>query len=68
MKNFTHTGKLIGCDTRTDGIKGQTIKLRRTKYFWVSDSKVKYSILDGYPTGSDYPMWKLDLLTINPIA
>lgn len=65
MKNFTHTGKLIGCDSRTAPGWYREINLRETRIYWVDDRGIQWRKKDGYQAGGHrYPMRRLSLLSV----
>ena len=64
---MTHTGIIEGCDARTSDKHRRRIQLRETKFYWINQFGQKYSKQkDGYGLGN-WPMYKLDLTSINLI-
>ena len=66
-KEFTHQGKLVGVDKRTDPKWSLIAKLRETRKFWVSEYGNKYYKVDGWKVGETFPLNKLDINSIKPI-
>ncbi len=62
----THIGRMLGCDARTKEGTSYLVNLRETKNFWVANT-VKYRKTTGYPVGTDWPMYRLDLTSIKPV-
>jgi hypothetical protein len=68
MKNkFTHTGTLIGADSRTPRHYTFTTRLRETKNHWIAESGNKYRKHTGWGVG-DWPLYYLDINSIKPNA
>ena len=62
----THTATLIGADSRTPDGYTRIAGVRETKLYWVAFG-MKYKKTNGWGIG-DWPMYKIDLSTIKPIA
>ena len=62
----THTATLIGADSRTPAGYACVVGVRETKLYWVTIFGMKYKKTTGQGIG-DWPMYRLDLATIQPI-
>lgn len=60
---FTHTGFLCGGPT---GKARYRVPLRETKRFWITWKGTKYRKSDGWPAAEPWPLYSLELSTINP--
>ena len=69
MKNikFTHIGYVTGCDSRICPEYRRKILLRETKYFWISKDGQRYCKKKFGRTPGDWPMYKIELDSIQPI-
>ncbi len=61
-KKMTHAGVLYG-DARAR-IKAYRTLLRETKKHWITDSGTKYRKADGSQPGVSWPIYYLDLDTV----
>lgn len=64
---FTHTGRLVGCDSRTSPNYSRLVELRGTKKYWITKHGDKYRKDTGWGVG-DWPLLKLDLETLAEVA
>lgn len=64
MSKFTHSGYVRGCDARTPKEYRRKVQLRETKCYWIDKHGTRYSKKWDGSTPGDWPMFKLDLETI----
>jgi len=71
MKIPTHTGTVLGCDSRTPRGWSKKVLLRETKLYWCERQEwweFKYRKSTGFPAGAGrWPLYRLDLDSIRPI-
>lgn len=67
VRRYTHVGYVTGVDSRSPKGYKRKVQLRETKTFWVSRNNMRFSKKrDGLVPG-DWPMWRLDLKSIEPL-
>jgi hypothetical protein len=64
---FTHTGVVVGVDARVRRDFRRKVLLRETKTLWVSSGGSRYRKFADGRTSEDWPMYMLDLGSIEPI-
>lgn len=67
MKPSTHTGNLVGNDSRTPSGYKEAIKLRETKNFWITPTGNKYDKRGREVPHERFPRFSLDITSIKPI-
>jgi hypothetical protein len=63
---FTHTGTVSPCSAACMGT-AYTTKLRETTRWWVTETGRKFNKHNGWAVGVKWPLWMLDIATIQPI-
>lgn len=66
-RTMTHTGYLVGTDSRTPGTFKMLVNLRETKMFWITEYETKFRKATGRAVGTDWPMHCLDLNSIKKV-
>jgi len=65
---LTHTGIVRGADCRTPDGYRREVELRRKGSLWIAENGRAYHQRDGLPLTHDWPLHRLDLDSVRPLA